>query len=61
MSFATLLRFGQLGHDVLAPDDDVVLVIAPQNVIGASVLDVLEATVKAANGRPLILLNPLLG
>ena len=45
----------------MAEDDDVIIVIAPQNVIGASVMDVLRDTVTAANGRPLILVNPLLG
>lgn len=56
-----MIRLGAVGKDVVKNDDDVFLVIAPQNMIGASVLDLLEEMVQAAAGRPVILINPILG
>ena len=47
-----LIRFGRIGADVLADDDDVVIVIAPQNVVGAMVIDLLDEMCKSAAGRP---------
>ena len=47
-----LIRFGRIGADVLADDDDVVIVIAPQNVVGAMVIDLLDDMCKSAAGRP---------
>lgn len=55
-----LIRFGTIGANVLASDDDVIIVIAPQNVVGGMIVGHLEDMVKAANGRPVILFNPLL-
>jgi hypothetical protein len=46
---------------VLAADDDVCIVIAPQNVVGAEVTGLLEEMVVSAAGRPLVLVNPSLG
>lgn len=57
---AALIRFGSIGADECADDDDVFIIIAPQNVVGASIMDSLDAMVKQANGRPLVLVNPLL-
>jgi hypothetical protein len=56
-----LIRFGCVGANEIKDDDDVLIVIAPQNVIGAVVIDMLDEMVKAARGRPVILLNPSLG
>lgn len=56
-----LIRLGCVGSDQVADDDEVFIIIAPQNVIGGMILDKLEEMVKAANGRPLILVNPSLG
>jgi len=55
-----LIRLGAVGADQVATDDDVLLLIAPQNVIGGMIVNLLEDMVKAAAGRPLILLNPQL-
>lgn len=55
------IAYGCLGPDVLAEDDHAVIVIAPQNVVGAEVTGLLEQTVVAAGGRPLVLVNPSLG
>ena len=36
------------------------IIIAPQNVVGASIIEPLEEMVAAAAGRPLLLVTPLL-
>lgn len=41
-------------------EDDVFLLISPQNLIGASLMENLEGMAKKAGDRPLILLNPQL-
>lgn len=38
-----VVRFGGVGAEHLAADDDVVLVIAPQNMVGASIYEPLKA------------------
>eukprot|EP01038_Epipyxis_sp_PR26KG_P011101 gene11101-14896_t len=55
-----MIRLGAIGKDELADDDDVIIVIAPQNVIGGMIIEVLDEMVRAANGRPVILINPSL-
>jgi len=55
-----LVRLGTVGAEQVAEDDDVIFVIAPQNVIGGMVIELLEEMVNAAKGRPVILINPLL-
>ena len=54
------VRFGAVGADQVKDDDDIIIVIAPQNVVGGMIIDLLEGMVKKANGRPVILFNPLL-
>jgi len=56
-----MIRLGALGKGSVAPDDDVIILIAPQNMIGASVMGLLEEMVQEAAGRPMILINPILG
>jgi hypothetical protein len=57
-----LIRFGAVGADELSPDDDVVIVIAPQSMVGASIYPSLSAMTEraAAQGTAVILINPLL-
>lgn len=55
-----MIRYGQVGADQVADDDDVVIVISPQNVVGAMVIGLLDEMCVAARGRPVILLNPSL-
>lgn len=55
-----LVRFGAIGKDQVAPDDDIVIVIAPQNLVGGSLIPLLDEMIKELNGRPIILFNPLL-
>jgi hypothetical protein len=55
-----LVRFGTVGADVLAQDDDVVIVIAPQNVVGGSIVEPLQEMVRRAEAeeKTLCLVNP---
>jgi len=55
-----LIRLGTIGAEQVAADDDVLIVMAPQNVVGGMIVEELEAMVKAAAGRPLVLINPIL-
>ena len=57
-----LIRFGGVGAEEVAADDDVLIILAPQSMVGASVIEPLsEMAAKAvAQGSALILINPLL-
>ena len=57
----SLIRIGDISRDTVAEDDDVFVVISPQNIVGGSIISYLEELVEAANGRPVILFNPKLG
>lgn len=56
------VRFGKIGADQIRDDDDLLVLIAPQNVVGGSLMPSLEAMAKEAARRsvPMVLLNPLL-
>lgn len=43
---------------MVEPEDDIFLLISPQNLIGASLMPMLEAMADKAGDRPFILLNP---
>ncbi|CAI5534497.1 unnamed protein product, partial [Closterium sp. Naga37s-1] len=49
-----------VGAAEVAPEDDVVIIMAPQNAVGNCILDDLQAMVEAAAPRPVIILNPRL-
>lgn len=57
-----LVRFGAVGADEIRADDDVIIVIAPQSMVGASIYPSLSAMTQAAaaQGTAVILINPLL-
>ena len=55
-----LIAFGEVDASQVASEDEVFIVIAPQSMIGASVYEPLAGMVKAANGRPVVLINPRL-
>eukprot|EP01031_Cornospumella_fuschlensis_P026725 gene26725-32294_t len=55
-----LIRLGAVGADQVAEDDDILILISPQNIVGGMLVGLVEDMVKAAKGRPLILLNPRL-
>mmetsp|Transcript_2988 Transcript_2988/g.3129 ORF Transcript_2988/g.3129 Transcript_2988/m.3129 type:complete len:449 (+) Transcript_2988:231-1577(+) len=56
-----LIRFGCIGADQVAEDDDVVIIIAPQNTVNGELVTLLDDMCKSAKGRPIILINPKLG
>ncbi|CAI7919306.1 unnamed protein product [Closterium sp. NIES-54] len=53
-------RRHQSGAAEVAAEDDVVIIMAPQNAVGNCILDDLQAMVEAAAPRPVIILNPRL-
>ena len=57
-----LTRFGAVGAEEVQPDDDVLLILAPQSMVGASIVAPLQPMVEkaTAQGSAVILLNPLL-
>lgn len=56
----TKIFFGEVGEHEVEDEDDVFILIAPQNVVGSSITPLLEAMAKKAGDRPFILLNPSL-
>jgi adenylate kinase len=52
---------GSIGGDVPREDDDYFIIIAPQNIVGYSVLPYLQEMEKAVGDRPMIMINPKLG
>jgi adenylate kinase len=55
---AYFISFGAIGAAEVKEEDDLFIIIAPQNIIGASVQPSLEAMCEAAGDRPVVLLNP---
>ena len=57
-----LIRLGTIGADQVADDDDVILVMCPQNVVGGMIITELESMSKRAaeKGVKLVCINPLL-
>jgi adenylate kinase len=57
----TFVRLGGVSAADVADDDDILIIIAPQNITGFSVLPALSALCEAAGpGRAVLLLNPRL-
>ncbi|KAJ1455383.1 hypothetical protein M885DRAFT_520303 [Pelagophyceae sp. CCMP2097] len=55
------IRFGEVGSESVDDLDDCWIIMMPQSVQSYSILPKLTAHVVAADGRPVILLNPRLG
>ena len=55
------IRLGTVGPDQIQDDDDILIIICPQNVIGGILINLLDDMIKKANGRPVLLFNPQLG
>ena len=51
------IRFGAISADDVDAKDDVFILIAPQSIVGSSVVPLLEDMVNAADGRPVITIN----
>ncbi|XP_024362202.1 probable adenylate kinase 5, chloroplastic isoform X2 [Physcomitrium patens] len=56
----TFIRFGAVGAKEVYDDDDMFILMAPQNAVGNCIIDDLKAMVEAAGDRPVIILNPKL-
>lgn len=52
------VRFGSVGEDQVEDDDDVFVILCPQNMQGAALLPLLQAMDKEAGQRPIVLINP---
>eukprot|EP00270_Netrium_digitus_P018851 TRINITY_DN7257_c0_g1_i2.p1 TRINITY_DN7257_c0_g1~~TRINITY_DN7257_c0_g1_i2.p1 ORF type:complete len:649 (-),score=216.76 TRINITY_DN7257_c0_g1_i2:222-2132(-) len=57
---ASSVRIGAIGEKEVQEDDDIFILMAPQNAVGNCILDDLEKMVEAAGEKPVILLNPRL-
>jgi adenylate kinase len=57
-----LVRFGAVGAEEVAPDDDILIILAPQSMVGASIYEPLSEMVERATGQgaSVILINSLL-
>jgi adenylate kinase len=55
------IRFGAVGSEWVDADDEVFVVLAPQSIVGNSIVPLLQDMVEAANGRPVILINGRMG
>ncbi|KAJ7295642.1 hypothetical protein O6H91_03G008700 [Diphasiastrum complanatum] len=56
----TFINIGAIGSKEVEPEDDVFLLMAPQNSVGTCIIDDLQAMVQAAGRRPVIIVNPML-
>ena len=58
----SVIRFGTVGPDEIKDDDDCIIVVAPQNIVGGCVIDYLQPMCSKAEGKniPLIAINPML-
>eukprot|EP00611_Tribonema_gayanum_P001151 TRINITY_DN10860_c0_g2_i7.p2 TRINITY_DN10860_c0_g2~~TRINITY_DN10860_c0_g2_i7.p2 ORF type:complete len:422 (-),score=158.11 TRINITY_DN10860_c0_g2_i7:150-1415(-) len=52
------VNFGKVGAEFVDPEDDVIMIIAPQSIVGASIHESLSEMARAAGGRPIVLVNP---
>ena len=57
-----IVCFGKVGEDQVGPDDDVVIVLAPQSMVGGSIYELLRPMIARceAQGTAVILINPAL-
>ncbi|GLJ42848.1 hypothetical protein SUGI_0888210 [Cryptomeria japonica] len=56
----TFINIGSIGAKDVNDQDDIFILVAPQNAMGNCIIDDLQAMVEAAGRRPLILVNPRL-
>jgi len=57
---APFVEFGAVGPEECCDEDDIFIIVCPQNIVGASLIPKLEGMCEAAGKRPVILLNPKL-
>ncbi|KAL6639970.1 hypothetical protein ACP70R_022280 [Stipagrostis hirtigluma subsp. patula] len=56
----TFINFGAVGASDVEKEDDMFILIAPQNAVGNCIIDDMRAMTDAAGDRPVILVNPRL-
>ncbi|GAB2300244.1 hypothetical protein Dimus_034282 [Dionaea muscipula] len=56
----TFINIGSIGVKDVEEDDDIFILVAPQNAVGNCIIDDLKAMTDAAGDRPVILINPRL-
>jgi len=55
------ISFGEVGANHVQDTDDIFLLIAPQNITGCSIIQLLEEMCAVAGARPIVIINPKLG
>ncbi|XP_057515995.1 adenylate kinase 5, chloroplastic isoform X3 [Amaranthus tricolor] len=56
----TFINIGSIGSEEVGEQDDMFILVAPQNAVGNCIIDDLRAMTDAAGSRPVILINPRL-
>ncbi|CAO2817555.1 unnamed protein product [Amaranthus hypochondriacus] len=56
----TFINIGSIGGEEVGEQDDMFILVAPQNAVGNCIIDDLRAMTDAAGSRPVILINPRL-
>ncbi|XP_043806516.1 adenylate kinase 5, chloroplastic isoform X2 [Manihot esculenta] len=59
-ALGTFVRIGSIGAKEVEEQDDIFILVAPQNAVGNCIIDDLRAMTDAAGNRPVILVNPRL-
>ncbi|KAL6965555.1 adenylate kinase [Sarracenia purpurea var. burkii] len=59
-AMGTFINIGSIGAKEVSEEDDIFILVAPQNAVGNCIIDDLRAMTDAAANRPVILVNPRL-
>ncbi|KAJ8753274.1 hypothetical protein K2173_017898 [Erythroxylum novogranatense] len=59
-ALGTFVKIGSVGAQEVEEEDDMFILVAPQNAVGNCIMDDLKAMTDAAGSRPVILINPRL-
>lgn len=59
-ALGTFIKIGSIGAKEVEEQDDIYILVAPQNAVGNCIIDDLQAMTTAAGSRPVILINPRL-
>ncbi|KAE8735432.1 putative adenylate kinase 5 [Hibiscus syriacus] len=59
-AMGTFINIGSIGANEVGEEDDMFILVAPQNAVGNCIIDDLKAMTDAAGKRPVILINPRL-
>ncbi|KAK6151652.1 hypothetical protein DH2020_014287 [Rehmannia glutinosa] len=59
-AMGTFIKIGSIGGKEVGEQDDMFILVAPQNAVGNCIIDDLRAMTDAAGHRPVILVNPRL-